>query len=124
MDKFFAVKKKAISIKEIEIPQLTQPGSYLDQLTEAVEHYVVARDGMKTVIAGYPWFLDWGRDTLICCRGLISAGFLKDVKKYLFALLVSKSQNSTKLNSSVLMQLIATHLMPPYGSLSLVMITS
>ena len=27
-----------------------------------------------TVIAGYPWFLDWGRDSLIVARGLIAAG--------------------------------------------------
>ena len=26
------------------------------------------------MIAGYPWFLDWGRDSLICVRGLIAAG--------------------------------------------------
>ena len=24
------------------------------------------------IIAGYPWFLDWGRDTLIAVRGLIA----------------------------------------------------
>jgi predicted glycogen debranching enzyme len=36
--------------------------------------YVVRRDALKTVIAGYPWFLDWGRDTLIALRGLIADG--------------------------------------------------
>jgi starch synthase (maltosyl-transferring) len=35
---------------------------------------VVRRDALSTVIAGYPWFLDWGRDTLIALRGLIAAG--------------------------------------------------
>ena len=35
----------------------------------------------KTVIAGYPWFLDWGRDTLICARGLLAAGMAEDVKQ-------------------------------------------
>ena len=37
----------------------------------------------KTVIAGYPWFLDWGRDSLICARGLIAAGMLKEVEQLL-----------------------------------------
>ena len=32
------------------------------------------RDALRTVIAGYPWFLDWGRDTLIALRGLIADG--------------------------------------------------
>ena len=64
-------------------PETKEFESYRDSLIEAVKHYVVARDGMKTVIAGYPWFLDWGRDTLICTRGLISAGYTDDVKKIL-----------------------------------------
>jgi predicted glycogen debranching enzyme len=46
-----------------------------EALREAMNAFVVHREGLKTVIAGYPWFLDWGRDTLICLRGLIAAGF-------------------------------------------------
>ncbi len=38
--------------------------------------YVVNRGDLRTVIAGYPWFLDWGRDSLIAVRGLIAAGML------------------------------------------------
>ncbi len=45
-----------------------------DALSQALSLYVVRRDGLRTVIAGYPWFLDWGRDTLIALRGLIAAG--------------------------------------------------
>ncbi len=41
---------------------------------DALSHYVVRRRSLSTVIAGYPWFLDWGRDTLIFVRGLIAAG--------------------------------------------------
>lgn len=51
----------------------------LQALEEALEAFVVRRDSRKTVIAGYPWFLDWGRDTLICLRGLAAAGRLRDV---------------------------------------------
>ncbi len=36
--------------------------------------FIVKRDALNTVIAGYPWFLDWGRDTLIFVRGLIASG--------------------------------------------------
>lgn len=43
-------------------------------LARALDHYVVRREGLSTVIAGYPWFLDWGRDTLIAVRGLIADG--------------------------------------------------
>ena len=36
----------------------------------AVEAYLSARDSRQTVIAGYPWFTDWGRDTFISLPGL------------------------------------------------------
>jgi starch synthase (maltosyl-transferring) len=43
-------------------------------MARALDHYVVRRNDSKTVIAGYPWFLDWGRDSLIVVRGMIAAG--------------------------------------------------
>ncbi len=45
-----------------------------EALVRALDAYVVRRETGRTVIAGYPWFLDWGRDTLIVVRGLIAAG--------------------------------------------------
>ena len=35
------------------------------------------------MIAGYPWFLDWGRDTFICARGLLAAGMTEEVRQLL-----------------------------------------
>lgn len=54
------------------------------QLLRAAEAFVVRRDDGVTVIAGYPWFLDWGRDSLICARGLLAAGMIEQVKQLLF----------------------------------------
>ncbi|MGB0580572.1 MAG: amylo-alpha-1,6-glucosidase [Limisphaerales bacterium] len=53
------------------------------RLAEACSAFVVKRDEGKTVIAGYPWFLDWGRDTLICARGLLAAGMVDEVREIL-----------------------------------------
>jgi predicted glycogen debranching enzyme len=40
----------------------------------------------KTVIAGYPWFTDWGRDTFIALRGLcLATGRLSDAREILLA---------------------------------------
>ena len=39
-------------------------------LAAAAEAYVVARGNQQTVIAGYHWFSDWGRDTMIALPGL------------------------------------------------------
>jgi glycogen debranching enzyme len=57
--------------------------SFGEQLAKAVRAFVVQRGSGKTVIAGYPWFLDWGRDTFICARGLLAAGMLEEVKQML-----------------------------------------
>src|SRR6185312_6249404 len=57
--------------------------NFESQLICAAKQFVVRRDSGKTVIAGYPWFLDWGRDSLICARGLIAAGMTDEVKQLL-----------------------------------------
>jgi len=56
---------------------------FASQLERAARQFVVRRDDGKTVIAGYPWFLDWGRDSLICARGLLAAGMKTEVKQLL-----------------------------------------
>jgi len=39
-------------------------------LVAAADQYIVARGDQKTIIAGYHWFSDWGRDTMIALPGL------------------------------------------------------
>ncbi|MCP4176853.1 MAG: glycogen debranching protein [bacterium] len=69
--------KNNINFKDILMPA---DSSIEKALLRSIDDFIVNRDNLKTVIAGYPWFLDWGRDTLICVRGLIAADKLKDVK--------------------------------------------
>ncbi len=61
----------------------TGRGTPRDVLTRALDDFVVRRGELKSVIAGYPWFLDWGRDALIFVRGLIAAGNLDDARMIL-----------------------------------------
>lgn len=42
-------------------------------LVLAADQFIVARGDGQTVIAGYPWFSDWGRDTMIALPGLTLA---------------------------------------------------
>ncbi|HEX5050688.1 MAG TPA: amylo-alpha-1,6-glucosidase [Planctomycetota bacterium] len=42
-------------------------------LHRAAEAYLVARGAGSTLVAGYPWFTDWGRDTFLALRGICLA---------------------------------------------------
>ncbi|MCU1237076.1 MAG: putative glycogen debranching enzyme [Candidatus Solibacter sp.] len=42
----------------------------VERLTLAADAYLVQRGEFKTVVAGYHWFSDWGRDTMIALPGL------------------------------------------------------
>ena len=81
---------RALGEQRSQSVQISQAASGLgvddpfgQRLLQAVQAFLVRRDSGKTVIAGYPWFLDWGRDTLICSRGLLAAGLYDDVKQIL-----------------------------------------
>jgi predicted glycogen debranching enzyme len=59
-------------------------GRFASRLHRAADAYVVARGTGKTIVAGYPWFTDWGRDTFIALRGLcLATGRLDDAREVL-----------------------------------------
>jgi predicted glycogen debranching enzyme len=43
---------------------------FLQSLTVAADQFLARRDSHGTILAGYPWFTDWGRDTMIALPGL------------------------------------------------------
>ena len=45
-----------------------------ETMLAALDLFLAQRDRGLTVIAGFPWFLDWGRDSLIFARGLAASG--------------------------------------------------
>ncbi|WP_293132465.1 amylo-alpha-1,6-glucosidase [Microcoleus sp. bin38.metabat.b11b12b14.051] len=55
--------------------KVSESPDWIEQLVLAADQFIVNRplpqepDG-KTIIAGYPWFSDWGRDTTIALPGL------------------------------------------------------
>ncbi len=60
----------------------------------AADQFIVQRDNdLKTIIAGYHWFTDWGRDTMIALPGLtLATGRFDDSKKIIQAFAQSISQ--------------------------------
>lgn len=53
--------------------ELTRRQQFPSALHAAADAYIVRGRLGTTIIAGYPWFADWGRDTLIALRGLCLA---------------------------------------------------
>ena len=47
--------------------------AFASPLARAADTYLVQRGIGLTIVAGYPWFTDWGRDTFIALRGLTLA---------------------------------------------------
>lgn len=59
------------------------PSDLREALRRSASAFLARRGPGLTVIAGYPWFLDWGRDTLIACRGLLAGGFEREARSIL-----------------------------------------
>jgi predicted glycogen debranching enzyme len=58
----------------------------LRRLALAADQFIVKRGHLKTIIAGYHWFSDWGRDTMISLPGLcLVTGRFEDAKNILKA---------------------------------------
>jgi predicted glycogen debranching enzyme len=63
-------------------------------LALAADQFIVQRGkDLRTIIAGYHWFADWGRDTMIALPGIcLATGRFDDAKKILRAFAESVSQ--------------------------------
>ena len=75
--RFFEILRENERMRREEFPSL---------LHRAADAYIVNGRNGKTIIAGYPWFADWGRDTFIALRGLcLATGRLEDARDILLA---------------------------------------
>jgi len=67
---------------------------FTETLTLAADQFIVKRgEDLKTIIAGYHWFSDWGRDTMIALPGIcLVTGRVNEAKQILRAFAQSVSQ--------------------------------
>ena len=59
--------------EELRAGELSRRAGFPSRLHRAGDDYLVRRGEGRTIVAGYPWFTDWGRDTFIAIRGLCLA---------------------------------------------------
>jgi predicted glycogen debranching enzyme len=66
-------------VHESRLAERRRRDAFPTALDRAADAYLVKRGAGRTIVAGYPWFTDWGRDTFIAMRGLCTAtGRLSD----------------------------------------------
>ena len=78
---------RAAEIKRRGTMALSGPrnNDLVSSLVAAADQFIVARQRCKTVIAGYHWFADWGRDTMIALTGLTLATGRAEIAKSILA---------------------------------------
>jgi len=65
--------------RDLKGAETRRRGAFRWPMERAGDDYLVARGTGRTIVAGYPWFTDWGRDTFIALRGLcLSTGRLAE----------------------------------------------
>jgi predicted glycogen debranching enzyme len=69
---------------DLRSTELVRRRAFASPLDRAADAYLVRRGTGRTIVAGYPWFTDWGRDTFIAIRGLcLATGRLADARDIL-----------------------------------------
>ena len=63
-------RKREISRRKDNAQRSPIDDDFVTSLAAAADQYIVSRSEQKSVIAGYHWFSDWGRDTMIALPGL------------------------------------------------------
>jgi predicted glycogen debranching enzyme len=73
LNEFFNSTKLIDNRKENKTEEEKKKDNLVKDFLVATDNFVAYRPsfGLHTIIAGYPWFLDWGRDSLISFEGLL-----------------------------------------------------
>ena len=61
-------RPRIAGVRECSLPR-RRPIAFTRTLVRAADQFIVRRGERQTVIAGYHWFTDWGRDTMIALPG-------------------------------------------------------
>jgi predicted glycogen debranching enzyme len=76
-----ALRARELARRRAVVSAAPVADTLIAELTAAADQFIVRRGDLETVIAGYHWFGDWGRDTMIALPGLVLATGRFDVAK-------------------------------------------
>jgi predicted glycogen debranching enzyme len=65
-----ALRQQEIEWRNSVVERAPSADPLIQQLTAAADQFIVQRGQLNSVIAGYHWFADWGRDTMIALPGI------------------------------------------------------
>ena len=75
-------------------------------MTISSDQFVISEGNLKNIIAGYPWFLDWMRDTMISFEGLLLKTRRYDDAKKVIENIVDKTLISKEYIRKILERII------------------
>lgn len=75
------LRRKEIARRKAIVDAAPSQEPFVQSLVAAADQYIVQRGDLKTIVAGYHWFTDWGRDTMISLPGLTLVTGRFDVAK-------------------------------------------
>ncbi len=81
VDDVSGLEKSEMKRRAALVAEAGSKDDFTRQLVLAADQFIVSRGAGKTVIAGYHWFSDWGRDTMIALPGLTLATNRSDIAK-------------------------------------------
>ena len=76
-----ALEKTETARRKALIKKAGAKDEFTTRLILAADQFIASRGEGHTVIAGYPWFSDWGRDTMISLTGLSLATNRPEITK-------------------------------------------
>ncbi len=78
------LRQDEIKRRQATVTRIPFKDDFMRKLVLAGDQFIVERGIGKTIIAGYPWFGDWGRDALVALPGLtLATGRVEDAKSIL-----------------------------------------
>lgn len=81
-------KKEKERVEHLLTQGEVEGGKEVEMLLLASDSFLVEWQGRKSIIAGYHWFTDWGRDAMISLPGLcLSTGKREEGKEIIFSFL-------------------------------------